>query len=138
MYYLRNILHWGLIVFGRLLYLVGWLGSRSPKMIPESPTCPMKSLPRLMKQTEAVVPAVDGKPEAVFFHEGKSFHISCCVDKNPSRMAFKTYKSYKWLNKLGKSRSNLYTTLGIWIANIWIANFYLFLIQIVIWILVCP
>ena len=31
-------------------------------MMPESPTWPMKIFPRLIKQTEAVVPAVDGRP----------------------------------------------------------------------------
>ena len=40
-------------------------GSFLPRTTPESPTWPMYSLESRRKQTVAVVPAVEGKPEAV-------------------------------------------------------------------------
>jgi hypothetical protein len=72
--------------------LFGLFGSRSPRMIPESPTCPMKILPRFMKQTDAVVPAVEGSPDAVFFQLGRSVHMDCWVARKPSRIALRTWR----------------------------------------------
>ena len=46
-------------------------------MIAESPTCPMNIFPLLMKAMLAVVPAVLGKPLAVFGHfSEKSLSLS--------------------------------------------------------------
>jgi len=72
-----NKLHFGEIVKRFIKTdLEGLLGSLSPKTIPESPTWPMKSLPRFMKQIDAVVPAVEGRPDAVLRQLGRSFHIA--------------------------------------------------------------
>ena len=46
-------------------------------MMPESPQWPTKIFPRLMKQMEAVVPAVEASPDAVGRQLGRSFTISC-------------------------------------------------------------
>jgi hypothetical protein len=44
--------------------------------MPESPQWPTNSFPRFMKQIEAVVPAVEGNPEAVLFQsEGKIYFM---------------------------------------------------------------
>ena len=53
-----------------------------------------------MKQTEAVVPAVEGKPVAVFLQLGNSFHIARWVDRNPSLMALRTLWSSSDQNSL--------------------------------------
>lgn len=48
-----------------------------PKIIPESPTWPMKIFPRRMNAMLAVVPAVLGKPEAVRGHfSTKTFNMT--------------------------------------------------------------
>ena len=78
---------------GVFIYLLGWVGSLSPRIIPESPTCPMNNFPLFMKHIDAVVPAVEGRPVAVLRQFGNSFHIACWVDKKPSRMALRTESS---------------------------------------------
>ena len=91
---MRNIRGYTIIRdLGVFIYLLGWVGSLSPRMIPESPTCPMNNFPLFMKHIDAVVPAVDGRPVAVLRQFGNSFHIACWVDKKPSRMALRTESS---------------------------------------------
>ena len=42
----------------------------------------------------AVVPAVEGSPLLVLAQLGKSAHMSFCVFRNPSRIAFSTRSSF--------------------------------------------
>lgn len=81
------------LVRGSLRHISGLFGSCVPRTMAESPTCPMKILPRRMKAMEAVVPAVLGSPLGVFGQLGNSFHIARCVVLNPSLMAFNTDSS---------------------------------------------